>query len=72
MLEASEALILTVGTGLTSAGASWAAMRVTVAYMQRDIRRAQNTADGAHDRIDKVLGWPGRRKADHDEAETIG
>lgn len=58
-----SALIVAAVTGITSAGGSWAAMRVTLAYMKRDIQRAQNTADGAHGRIDSLLGWPGGKRS---------
>lgn len=50
-------------TGAASALTSWAAMRVTLSYMKRDIARAQATADAAHSRIDSVLGFRGGNRA---------
>lgn len=49
-------------TGLVSSVASWAAMKVTLKYMAKDIERAQDTADNAHERIDKALGYNGGKR----------
>lgn len=74
MMDALVTLAIAVATGLTSAVASWAAMRVTIFYMKRDIERAQFTADKAreiadvaHRRLDRIHGYrSGTMTADPD------
>ena len=56
MIGFSEALLIALATAIASFAGSIAAGRVTLRYMQRDIVRAQDTADNAHERIDGILG----------------
>lgn len=54
---------LAILTACASFIASYAATKVTLRYMERDIMRAQATADGAHGRIDSILGYPGGKRS---------
>lgn len=59
IIELSDAITLIGGTGVTSAAASWAAMRVTLTYMKRDIREAKRSGDRANFRLDNMGVKPG-------------
>lgn len=71
MVEIGEAVFIAGATGLTSAIASWAAMRVTLTYMKRDITRAQSTGDRANERIDGILGFTRNRPLGPRETDLL-
>lgn len=58
----SDALMIAVVTGISAGGTAWGATTVQMKWLRRDVNRAQNTADGAHSRIDRILGWPGGKR----------
>lgn len=63
-----------IASGACAFIASYSATRVTLKYMERDIKRAQSTADNAHRRIDayhlnQIPG--GKRDYDPPEEPTL-
>lgn len=57
-----DALIVAAITGFISVVGTWGALKLELRYHRRDIDRAQDTADGAHERIDAIPGAPPRRR----------
>lgn len=57
-----DALAVAAVTGIVSAIGTWAALKIEIRYLKRDVKRAQSTADDAHGRIDELAGLPGGRR----------
>jgi len=53
----SRYIIIALLSAFGSFIASYSAVKMKLAYMERDIRRAQETGDKANNRIDAVLGY---------------
>lgn len=63
-LSLFDGAIVAIASGGCAFVASYSATRVTLKFLQRDINRAQSTADDAHNRIDTLVGIRGRRASD--------
>lgn len=50
-----DVILIAMFSALFSGIASYGAVRMKLAYMDRDVRRAQDSADGANKRIDSFL-----------------
>ena len=64
----SDGLVYSLLSAIASFIASYSAVKMKLSYMERDVKRAQDTADRANRRVDAVM-WGGheRRHGDADE-----